>query len=1382
VSQTGFGTVTGAIAAAAGQTLNIGTIALLPISAGATTGTVKGVVSSAGTGAPIAGATVTANTSSVTTGSDGSYEIANVPSGAVTVSAAAPGYQTVTGAGSVPAGGILLFSPQLAGSGGGANTTATLSGIVTDANTRQPIPGVTIAVTGATLASTQTAADGSYRITGLALGAAQISVSAAGYDSVAAGAQFQGGTTVTFSPALYPGGASPDGANTSGITGTVVDASTNLALADVSIDVTTPGGATQTVSTDANGRFVITGLTQAQVTLDFTKTDYVAVQLTAWTLPLQTIDIGQVRLRSTDANILLPDLKVVSVDAKSGTTRDPQTFQLTGTVQATISNIGAAPTSGAFNVLAFYDVDNDGKFDSGTDLALGTTRVTQPLATGQSLPVSLTVSATMPFRDAPVSVAVDSNHEIIELDEANNVNSSAAMCGLTPHPGSAFAARLKWAWSDSPVLPQYNQVMMAPAVARTHDTNGDGKIDQNDIPDVIFVAYWEGGSDYDDGILRIISGKDGSDVVAVTDPLYRLTGFGNLAVGDINGDGNVEIVAPKFRGGLIAFAHDGTPMWTLSYSVPGTVDFGGPVIVDLHGNGHPVIIAAGRVISGSGTLLWQTSNGYVGGSHPTGSGGIAVDLDNDGHMAVLFGASAFSADGHLLWQNSTVGDGVDAIGRFNLDDPYPEIVVVSHGKVSLLDHTGQLIWGPVALPGGGIGGAPVVADLDGDGIPEIGVAGSSRYTVFNHDGSIRWVGTTHDETSQCTSSTVFDFFNDGRKEVAYGDQAYLRIYDGVTGAVLWQIQNSSGTAYELPVLADIDASGQASLLVVSNYWGGRYAGATTGIRAFTDQNDNWPGTRQIWNQLSYHIDNVNDDGSIPLHEAPSWLTHNTYRLNAKTDAFELADLTVGRLQVIDHGAGQALTLSARIGNAGAIASGATTVAFYDGDPGQGGALMGSVPLASLVPSTWQDVQLTGVAPLGGTNDIYAVVDEASAFRECDKSNNVASIPYAASNWLAILGVATDAAEYGPSSLAQLAATATNHGSFAVDLSVDLRIEDADGNLVTDFGAQTVGVVNAGATASSAQAWNTGTTLAGAYVLHGLLYRSDDGSLLAEARTTFNILPGNASAPATSTVATDRYTYNPSDRVTISSRALSQSSNLILNNLTLAVQVVDAGAAVQFTHGYPIAQLLPGGQLDFSVQQPLLNAPAGIYTVKQDLLDVQQRVVSRAETTYQVGSTRGTGFGLTGTVAATPKAVHPGETLALAAAATNRGNADLANLPLTLYLIDPDLGRVAAQFTQTSTVATGASVPFDTTWITQGQAGATYFAVLAAQIDSHTEVTLAQDSFQIVAASATTAPEPIPALGAPALALMGLLMALAALGSRRRPATRAANAPNTQITR
>ncbi len=94
-------------------------------------------------------------------------------------------------------------------------------------------------------------------------------------------------------------------------------------------------------------------------------------------------------------------------------------------------------------------------------------------------------------------------------------------------------------------------------------------------------------------------------------------------------------------------------------------DFGAPAIVDLNGNGQPVIVFGGHVISAGGQILWSTTNGYRGGSHPNGAGGIAVDLNNDGHTAVLFGASAFSSTGDLLWQNSTVGDGIDAIGQFD---------------------------------------------------------------------------------------------------------------------------------------------------------------------------------------------------------------------------------------------------------------------------------------------------------------------------------------------------------------------------------------------------------------------------------------------------------------------------------------------------------------------------------------------------------------------------------------------------------------------------------------------------------------------------------------------------------------------------------------------
>ena len=43
---------------------------------------------------------------------------------------------------------------------------------------------------------------------------------------------------------------------------------------------------------------------------------------------------------------------------------------------------------------------------------------------------------------------------------------------------------------------------------------------------------------------------------------------------------------------------------------------------------------------------------------------------------------------------------------------------------------------------------------------------------------------------------------------------------------------------------------------------------------------------------AYHVDNINDDGSIPRQPVASWLTHNTYRLNAFPDrhAYGLADL------------------------------------------------------------------------------------------------------------------------------------------------------------------------------------------------------------------------------------------------------------------------------------------------------------------------------------------------------------------------------------------------------------------------------------------------------------------------------------------------------------
>src|SRR5207244_2394757 len=77
-----------------------------------------------------------------------------------------------------------------------------------------------------------------------------------------------------------------------------------------------------------------------------------------------------------------------------------------------------------------------------------------------------------------------------------------------------------------------------------------------------------------------------------------------------------------------------------------------------------------------------------------------------------------------------------------------------------------------------------------------------------------WSAPTQDTSSRVTGSAVFDFDGDGRAEVVYNDERFLRIYDGATGAVRFSTPNWSGTLYENPVIVDGDCGAQ--IVVCSN--------------------------------------------------------------------------------------------------------------------------------------------------------------------------------------------------------------------------------------------------------------------------------------------------------------------------------------------------------------------------------------------------------------------------------------------------------------------------------------------------------------------------------------------------------------------------------------
>jgi hypothetical protein len=441
------------------------------------------------------------------------------------------------------------------------------------------------------------------------------------------------------------------------------------------------------------------------------------------------------------------------------------------------------------------------------------------------------------------------------------------ICLTLPISGFAFNPVLEWSWTSSSVEPSALNVMGTPSVV---DLNKDG------VPDVVFGATPStGGGAVEVGFLRALNGNDGSEIFTVTDSALRINTTCSVATGDIDLDGFPEIITCDTSGvRLIAFEHDGSFKWRSTNM--DTNYWGAPAIAELDGNGGPEIIMGRQILDSNGSLL-STGSGGRANQGSTGPLSLVADVDLDGSPEIIAGNTAYSGIGNIEWQTS-LPDGYNAVANFDADDE-AEIVLVSGGRVWLLEHDGTVKWGPVAIPGGGAGGPPTIADYDNDDQPEIGVAGASRYAVFETDGTLKWAAVIQDGSSNRTGSSVFDFENDGAAEVVYSDETRLWVFSGTDGSVLFQTSLSSCTWHEYPFVADVDGDNRAEIVAVANNNCG--FGPQRGVYVYGDSADSWVPTRQIWNQHTYHITNVNSDGSIPVQEENNWLVPglNNFRLN-----------------------------------------------------------------------------------------------------------------------------------------------------------------------------------------------------------------------------------------------------------------------------------------------------------------------------------------------------------------------------------------------------------------------------------------------------------------------------------------------------------------------
>jgi hypothetical protein len=624
-----------------------------------------------------------------------------------------------------------------------------------------------------------------------------------------------------------------------------------------------------------------------------------------------------------------------------------------------------------------------------------------------------------------------------------------------------------WPGATPPsVAPLSVQVVSTPMVVDFDFDNGPEV-----HPSIVFVSY-EKDISSGQGTLRVIDGEDCTIQASIAgevpfDPEV------SVALGDLNGDGRPDIVAADQdrRGvapvsGVSAYEAVGN----------GTTDFRkiarrqssstslikGLALHDLDDNDIPEVLTEDTLIAynpaektlvdlvGIRQHLAAASLDSTPGLEPP----VVMDIDGDQRAEMITSQGVFMWDteaedikdkpdrgGRPIWNsNQSVSSTFVALanlGEFQTNlsggtDSAEMVVVGFNGQLLVKQIDGETLLNVSKI--GYSGGPPVIADFDGDGRMEFASPGKNFFTVFDLDcaddsktpqncgggksqpnaDAVMWSSQTQGARS---GAAVFDFDGDGKAEVVYADQCFMRVYDGTTGTVLFSVPRSSTTAYEYPVVADTDGDTFSELVTTSNDNDISLGCPATdlqnhnatvnfakshGVTVWKEKDDRWAGSRPVWNQHAYFVANVNDDGTIPrmTAERSSWNTArgggpNTYRQNVQgATGFSLdkVDLTTSGVPKFDC-VGSTAKVHVDVCNRGLEPAGpgtATAALIEAGNPRK--VLCRLTSTAALAPGQCVDLSCdVPITPGGPRFDITIMGDANSQLEECNEGNNQSTI-------------------------------------------------------------------------------------------------------------------------------------------------------------------------------------------------------------------------------------------------------------------------------------------------------------------------------------------------------------------------------------------------------
>jgi len=474
-------------------------------------------------------------------------------------------------------------------------------------------------------------------------------------------------------------------------------------------------------------------------------------------------------------------------------------------------------------------------------------------------------------------------------------NVLAQSCDFQPLPVVGdVKPELMWHWKGYETddkLMRFATTYSSPVVG---DLDGNGEIEIVSIASQIFPLY---RYSQENAVLVVLSAKDGSVLWnSHKDAGMFVESSTTPAIADLDGDGYAEIITNKLNINTAVTPRTiSRELMIIDYktkapkypNVPGFLCGPDcmPAVADLDQDGKFEIVIGNMIVSHEGKVVATLSTNSAYETIPNRNTASIAELvaQSEGLEIVANGSQVFSAKGTLLWKGECKGFSAVA----DLDkDSQPELVCIGGGKVYRYESDGQLMWvndlpqdktrNPID-PSRFRGGAPNLGNFDNDDALEIGTAGGDFYVVYNHDGSIVWQTATKDRSSHSTGSTVFDFNGDGKVEVAYNDEEQLRIYDGGTGTILFEVPNYSGTLWEYPVVANIDETDSVEIIVSAPGSGANDA-QQGGVKVFRDPSNKWASSRKVWNQYSYYPSIVTEDLKSPK-DVPS--TASGFRVNTQ---------------------------------------------------------------------------------------------------------------------------------------------------------------------------------------------------------------------------------------------------------------------------------------------------------------------------------------------------------------------------------------------------------------------------------------------------------------------------------------------------------------------